>query len=354
MNKLVNTDQAPITKEIFGQLNNENIYLFTLSNKNGQQVRITNFGGIVTSWLSEDKNGNVSDIVVGFKTLHEYLDKTQYHFGGIVGRYANRIAEGKFKIDNTTYQLEKNDNGNHIHGGIKGFDQQIWQAEILNESIPSLQLNYLSKDGEEGYPGNLNITVVYSFDDNNELKIEYRAQTDKATPVNLTNHTYFNLTGDLGQTILNHKISICADTFVETCDSSIPTGTILDVKNTAFDFNTSKPIKDSIYEAHNGYDHNYIVRKSIQDFTLAAVLEEEQSGRKLEVKTTEPGIQFYTGNGLDGKICSSDGIIIKKNTSLCLETQHFPDSPNQSHFPSTILKPNDLFQSLTSYKLTVN
>jgi aldose 1-epimerase len=343
-----------ITKAAFGQVDGKDVSLFTLTNSKGNVVKITNYGGIVTSWIVPDKNDSLSSIVLGFDSLSGYLAKSPY-FGALVGRYGNRIAKGKFTLDNHTYTLAVNNGVNHLHGGLKGFDKQVWEATIDNDSTPSLNLSYLSKDGEEGYPGNLNVQVRYTLSDDDELRIEYHATTDKKTVLNLTNHSYFNLTGSVSNTILDHQVQIDADNYTPVDTSLIPTGQIAPVKGTAFDFTTATKIGLRIDSVQGGgYDHNFVLNKKDTSLRKVATITDEFSGRKLEVSTMQPGMQFYTGNFLDGSIQTSDGKPINKHTALCLETQHFPDSPNQPAFPSVVLSPGENFHSVTVYRLSVN
>lgn len=341
-----------ITKESWGEADGKPVDLYTLTNANGVQVKITTYGGIVTSWVTPDKNGNKTNVVLGFDSLSGYLAKPPY-FGAIIGRYGNRIAKGTFKIDTTTYQLATNNGENHLHGGNKGYDKVVWNAKPA-DSTTSLTLTYLSKDDEEGYPGNLNITVVYTLTDENELLIDYRAETDKTTVVNLTNHSYFNLTGDVNNTILDHQLQINADKYTPVDAGLIPTGELKDVKGTPFDFLQPHKIGERIAAVDGGYDHNFVLTRTGSDLELVATLTDSVSGRKLEVFTTEPGLQFYSGNFLDGTIKTSDGKSINLRTGLCLETQHFPDSPNQPAFPSTLLKPGEKYHTITKYKISVN
>ena len=356
-NKATNNDstttKAGIMKTDWGEFDGKKVYLYTLTNKNGVQVKITNYGGTVTSWITPDKNGNKSSIVIGFDSLQSYLQKPPY-FGALIGRYGNRIGNAKFTLDEKAYQLAANDGKNSLHGGNKGFDKVVWDASIGDTSTPSLTLNYLSKDGEEGYPGNLHVTVQYTLTDDDELKIEYNAETDKATPVNLTNHSYFNLTGDINNTILDHTLMIDADNYTPVDSTLIPTGEIKSVKGTPFDFTTAKKIGRDIDLVKGGYDHNWVLNRKDSSLKLVATLSDSISGRKLEVSTTEPGLQFYTGNFLDGKFINHDGKPTNQHTALCMETQHFPNSPNQSNFPSTILKPGEKYHTVTIYKLSVN
>ncbi len=342
---------AAITKQAFGEADGKQVFLFTLTNKNGVQVKITNYGGIVTSWIAPDKNGAKSSIVLGFDSLSGYLAKPPY-FGALIGRYGNRIANGKFKIGDSTYTLATNNGKNALHGGLKGFDKQVWDASMA-DSVAALTLNYTSKDGEEGYPGNLKVTVVYTLSDDNELGIEYTAETDKPTPVNLTNHSYFNLTGSVDNTILGNVLKLEADQYTPVDTTLIPTGKLVAVKGTPFDFTSPTAIGARIDKVPGGYDHNFVLNSKDGSFKLAATLTDSISGRKLEVFTTEPGIQFYTGNFLNGSIKTSDGKAINKNAALCLETQHFPDSPNEPSFPSTILKPGEKYHTITKYKVSL-
>jgi aldose 1-epimerase len=346
--------KAGITKTAWGNTDGKDVFLYTLTNAKGVQVKISTYGGTVTSWVSPDKNDKPSNIVLGFDSLSGYLAKPPY-FGALVGRYGNRIAKGKFKIDTAQYTLATNNGVNHLHGGNKGFDKVVWDAATDNDSTATLVLSYVSKDGEEGYPGNLKVDVRYTLTDDDELKIEYNATTDKATPVNLTNHSYFNLTGDAGNTtILDHTLMIDADNFTPVDSSLIPTGEIKSVKGTAFDFTAPKKIGRDIASVQGGYDHNWVLNKKDASLQKVAVLSDSISGRSLEVYTTEPGLQFYTGNFLDGTFKARDGKPINQHAALCMETQHFPDSPNEPAFPTTILKPGQKYHSETVYKLSVS
>lgn len=342
---------AGISKQAFGEADGKAVDLYTLTNKNGVQVKISTYGGVVTSWVTPDKNGKTSSIVLGFDSLSGYLAKPPY-FGALIGRYGNRIANGKFKIGDSTYTLATNNGKNHLHGGNKGFDKVVWTAGAINDSVPSLELSYLSKDGEEGYPGNLNVKVVYTLNNDNELDIVYDATTDKSTPVNLTNHSYFNLTGDHANTILDHQLQIDADYYTPVDSSLIPTGELKAVKGTAFDFTTPHRIGERIDSVPGGYDHNFVLNRKGDALAKVATLSDTVSGRKLEVFTTEPGIQFYSGNFLDGSIKDSNGKPFNKHTGMCLETQHFPNSPNEPKFPSTILKPGEKYHTETRYKIS--
>ncbi len=345
--------KAGIIKAFFGTADGKEVFLFTLTNSEGTQIKISTYGGVVTSWVVPDKDEKRSNIVLGFDSLSGYLARPPY-FGALIGRYGNRIAKGKFKIDGVEYSLAANNGPNHLHGGNKGFDKVVWDATTGNDSIPTLLLSYLSKDGEEGYPGNLKVKVQYSLTDKDELKIEYNAETDKATPVNLTNHSYFNLSGDVSNTILNHTLMIEADHYIPVDSTLIPTGEIKSVKGTPFDFTSPKKIGRDIGSVQGGYDNNWVLNKKGSSLQKVAVLSDSVSGRSLEVYTTEPGLQFYTGNFLDGKFINRDGKPINLHSALCLETQHFPDSPNKPDFPSTILKPGDKYHTVTVYKVKLN
>jgi aldose 1-epimerase len=343
-----------ITKISWGQADGKAVDLYTLTNKNGVEVKITNYGGTVTSWKTKDNKGNSSSIVLGFDSLGGYLAKPPY-FGALIGRYGNRIGNATFKIDTATYKLAANNGVNHLHGGNKGYDKVVWDATPATDSTAALKLTYLSKDGEEGYPGNLNITVTYTLTDDDELLIDYSATTDKATPVNLTNHCYFNLTGDAGSnTILDHKLQINADRFTPVDKGLIPTGELKSVVGTPFDFLQPHKIGERIAAVEGGYDHNWVLVRKGTDMELVATLSDSLSGRKLEVFTTEPGLQFYSGNFLDGSFKTPAGKSILIHTALCLESQHFPDSPNKPAFPNTILKPGETYHTITKYKVSLN
>lgn len=342
-----------ITKSLFGGVPPKEVHRFTLVNAKGNSVSIINYGAALISWRVRDKKNVARDIVAGFDNLEDYL-KNEAYMGCIAGRYANRIAHGKFQIAGKEFQLECNNKPNHLHGGNKGFDKVIWDASIPDAAIPKLSLSYLSKDGEEGYPGNLSVKVDYTYTDNDELVIEYSAQTDKATPVNLTSHGYFNLTGDMNSNILDHSLQINAGFYTAVNESQIPTGELCPVNNTAFDFSVMKKISLDISRTENGYDHNYVLKKQGDEFSLAAILCDPKSEIRLTVYTTEPGMQFYSGNLLDGRLINRDGKKITKHAALCLETQHFPDSPNQPGFPSALLLPGREFISKTIYKINVD
>lgn len=341
-----------IIQSDWGTTDGKQVHLFTLTNKKGAQVKISDYGGTITSWVVPDKKGKLSSIVLGFDSLSGYLAKPPY-FGATIGRYGNRIANGKFKIGNEAYTLAANNGKNALHGGLKGFDKTVWEASPIVDSVASLTLHYTSRDGEEGYPGNLKASVTFSLSDDDELAIEYNAETDKPTPVNLTNHSYFNLTGDVSNNILDHILMIDADHYTPVDTTLIPTGEIKSVKGTPFDFTKPEKIGARINEVKGGYDHNFVLNKKDGLLQRVAYLSDSLSGRKLEVFTTEPGLQFYSGNFLNGKFRTSGGKSIDQHAALCLETQHFPDSPNEPSFPSTILQPGEKYHTITKYKISV-
>jgi len=350
------TNTAPgagISKQPFGEADGKSVDLYTLTNKNGVQLKISTYGGVVTSWVTPDKKGNKSSIVLGFDSLSGYFTPPPY-FGALIGRYGNRIANGKFKIGDSTYTLATNNGKNSLHGGKKGFDKVVWTAATVADSVPTLVLTYLSKDGEEGYPGNLQVKVTYTLTDDNELDIVYDATTDKATPVNLTNHSYFNLTGDHANTILDHQLMLTADYYTPVDSTLIPTGEIKAVKGTPFDFTTAHRIGERIDSVPGGYDHNFVITRKDNSLQKVAEVTDTLSGRKLEVFTTEPGIQFYSGNFLDGSIKDTQGKPFGKHCGMCLETQHYPNSPNEPKFPSTILQPGQKYHTETKYKVSWN
>ena len=339
----------------------DNIQLYSLSNKNGVTVKVTNFGAIITSIIVPDRNGEMADIALGYNHLESYINAVDKpYFGAVVGRYGNRIAAGKFTIDGAEYSLATNNGPNHLHGGTIGFDKVVWDAHpVAGADWNGLQLKYLAKDGEEGYPGNLDISVTYKLTDKNELVCEYHATTDKATPVNLTQHTYFNLKGEGSGTILGHELMLNADHFTPTDATAIPTGKIAPVKGTPFDFTTAKSIgrdinkKDQQLEFGFGYDHNFVVRNGTKPgMKLAARVYEPTTGRVMEVHTEEPGIQLYCGNFLNGKLVGKAGKPYVHRGGFCLETQHYPDSPNQPNFPSSIVRPGKPYKTTTVFKFS--
>jgi aldose 1-epimerase len=330
--------------------------LYTLKNSSGMEVKITNYGGIVVSLLVPDRNEKSADIVLGYDSLSSYVRNSPY-FGCIAGRYANRIKLGKFFLEGKEYKLAVNNGPNHLHGGIIGFDKVVWKGtpNTDNESA-FLELTYLSKDGEEGYPGNLRVTVLYRLTNKNELEISYTALTDKPTIVNLTHHSYFNLAGAGSGTILDHELTISASQFTPIDSTSIPTGELRSVEGTPMDFRMPTPIGARIDNADEqllfgkGYDHNWVLDRKGNGLEFAARVFEKTTGRMMEVWTTEPGIQCYTGNFLDGANIGKGGIPYKHRFGLCLETQHFPDSPNKSNFPTVVLKSGETYTSKTVYR----
>lgn len=334
----------------WGSYEGQPVYLYELNNGNGSKICISNYGGTITSWLFPDKHGDTSQVIIGFDSLSGYLAHPPY-FGALIGRYANRIAKGKFTLDGKQYQLATNDGANHLHGGNIGFDKVLWNVAIPDSTKPELVLNYISKDGEEGYPGELSVTVHYILDKENALKITYDATTTKATPINLTNHAYFNLSGDLSKTILGDILMINADSYTPVI-AQIPTGKIVSVKGTPFDFTTATTVGARIGQVPGGYDHNFVLNTNGDIHKVAASVSDTSTGRFLEVYTTEPGIQFYSGNFLDGTL-TARGKKINKYAGLTLETQHFPDSPNQKNFPNTILRPGEKFHQEAIYKLSI-
>lgn len=333
--------------------------IYTLTNKNGVSAKITNYGGIVVSLNVPDKSGQLGDVVLGFDNLEDYR-KAHPFFGALAGRYGNRIANGKFSLNGIEYRLAQNDGPNSLHGGLKGFDKVIWKAKPIDTPAgPTLELTYLSQDGEEGYPGNLSVKVVYTLTHDNELRIDYTATTDKDTIVNLTHHSYFNLAGAGKGDILDHELMIKADRFTPVDETLIPTGELKPVAGTSFDFTRPTKIglridqEDEQLKFGRGYDHNYVLTKADGSLALAARVFEPTSGRVMEVWTTEPGIQFYSGNFLDGSNIGKGGQPYPRRSGFCLETQHFPDSPNHPNFPSTVLKSGETYRSTTIYKFSV-
>jgi len=346
-----NQNMMGITEKPFGNTDGRAITEYTITNANGMQLSIINYGGTITRMTAPDKQGNFGDVVLGYESLEGYLQRANPYFGALIGRYGNRIAHGKFTLDGATYTLPTNNNGNTLHGGDKGFDKVVWTAEKQGDN--SLKLTYHSKDGEQGFPGNLDVAVVYTLSADNSVKIDYTARTDKATPVNLTNHAYYNLSAGKDSTVLNQQLQINANKYTPVDQLLIPTGEIADVKGTPFDFTTSKPIGRDIAEVKGGYDHNWVLNKSGNKLEKIATVYDPTSGRVMEVSTTEPGLQFYTGNFLDGRLTrTKGGARYVQHASLCLETQHFPDSPNHPNFPNTVLKPGETYRSTTVYKFS--
>jgi aldose 1-epimerase len=353
--------QISIESEPFGTLSDGTpVELFTLTNANGMQAKITNYGGIITHLSVPDKNGNIGDVVLGYNDLEKY-EKNNPFFGAIVGRYGNRIANAQFALNGETYTLAKNDGSNHLHGGVKGFDKVVWQATPYEEANAAvLELKYTSADMEEGYPGQLDVTVTYSITKNNELKIDYVATTTKPTVCNLTNHSYFNLKDAGVSPILDHVIQIDADRYTPVDETLIPTGELATVEGTPFDFREPTAIGARINEDHkqleygNGYDHNFVLNGDWGTVRKVCTVKEESSGRVMQVLTSEPGMQFYTGNFLDGSVTGKNGTVYGFRQGFCLETQHFPNSPNEPDFPSVVLNPGETYETTTIYKFSVN
>ena len=329
------------------------LFIYTLTNALGFEVSVTNYGGAVTSLKTPDRNGNFDEIVLGFETLDDYVHNPRY-FGALIGRHANRIANGKFLLNGSNYQLPQNNGANHLHGGFKGFDKRVWD---VRESEKTLQLTYFSKDGEEGYPGNVTAAVDYTLLDS-ELRVDYHATTDRDTIVNLTNHSYFNLRG--AGTILDHELTLNANHFTPVSEDLIPTGEIRSVEETPMDFREGKAIGSEISSSYDqlgftgGYDHNFVVNDYDGSLKSAGRLYEPSTGRVLEVLTTQPGMQFYSGNFLDGTLVGRNGFVYVKYAGLCLEPQHFPDAPNHSSFPSTVLRPGEEYKQTTVFRFSVS
>lgn len=341
-----------IEVKAFGQFEDQTVYIYTLKNTHGTVVRILNYGGIIQSLEVSDRNSELRDIVLGFNTLEEYLELSP-HFGCITGRYANRIANGQFSIGAESYQLAQNNGKNCLHGGLLGLDKKLWQAELFDNK---LSLSHTSPDGDEQFPGNLSVTVCYELNNDNQLLITYSATTDKDTVINLTNHSYFNLNGAGNGDILAHRLRLDAPSFTPVNEALIPTGEIQSVGGTPLDFTSSQLVGERI-EADdeqlvlaNGYDHNWVLDNDDANLLEFALLESGESGIFMKAYTTEPGVQFYTGNFLDGTFAGKEGKIYYQRYGLCLETQHYPDSPNHEHFPTTLLKVGDTYNSQTIYE----
>lgn len=369
-NSNTNNDQKESQKSNLSEMSNnqmensfatqedDTIKMFTLTNKNGVELKVIPYGGRITSLKVPDRDGNFENVVLGFDAPKEYLQENPF-FGALIGRYANRIAKGEFTLDGKEYNLAQNNGENHLHGGEKGFDKVMWDVEELPASN-ALQLSYSSKDMEEGYPGKLDIVVIYTLNDDNSLDVEYKATTDKKTIVNLTQHSYFNLSGDFSEKILDHVLRINADEFIPIDATSIPTGEFKEVAGTPFDFRKPKVVGKDINANNeqikhgNGYDHSWVLEDQDNGMTFAASALHPESGRKLEVFTTEPGVQLYTGNFLDGTLpMQGQERNYERRTGFCFETQHFPDSPNHPEFPSVVLEPDEEYYSKTSFKFSV-
>jgi aldose 1-epimerase len=348
----------PITKTYFGKsLDGKKVDLYTLRNANGIEAQICNYGGILVSLKCPDRDGHIGDVVLGYDHLHDYLTNSPY-FGAMIGRYGNRIARGRFTLNGVTYKLATNNYPNALHGGLKGFDKKVWKAEIVpNPDGPSLQLTYVSKDGEEGYPGKLKVKAVYTLMGDNGLRLEYTATTDKDTVLNLTQHSYFNLAGH--GDILGHKVFIDADRFTPVDSTLIPTGELRSVEKTPFDFRKPTAIGARIAETNlqlkygNGYDHNYVLNHPKGRLDVIAQVTEPTTGRVLQVLSTEPGLQFYSGNFLDGSNVGKGGEVYNFRNAFCMEPQHFPNSPNQPDFPSVLLRPGQVYHNTIIFRFTV-
>ena len=352
-----NKSKAGVEQERFGARDGRPVILYTLKNSHGMEVRAMNYGGIIQAIRVPDRKGNFADIVLGHDTAEGYMPNPPY-IGAIVGRYANRIANGTFTLDGKTYNLPKNDGPNTLHGGTtRTFDKVMWESQPIKDKNGVL-FEFLSKDGDDGFPGNLRMKVSYVLTDSNELVIDYEATTDKATPINVSQHSYFNLKGEGNGDILDHEVMINADSFTPVDKNLIPTGELRPVKGTPLDF--TKPTRigtriDDNYEqlvlAH-GYDHNFVINRKGAGMTLAARVYDPSTGRTLEVSTTQPAVQFYTGNFLDGTVTGKEGHVYKRRFGFCLETQHYPDSPNHPDFPNTILRPGETFHQVTAFKFS--
>jgi aldose 1-epimerase len=353
-------EEISMRKDLFGKLGDgREVYLYTVKNTNGLELKVTNFGASVVSLKVPDRSGTLEHVILGYPRLEEYV-RLRHFFGAIVGRWGNRIAKGKFTLGDQEYALAVNEGENHLHGGIKGFDRVLWDTEEkTTNNDPEIILSYLSKDGEEGYPGNLFVSVTYSLTSQNELKIDYSIKTDKLTIKNVTNHSYFNLSGNAKSDIMNHRLMLNADHFLPVKKGLIPTGEIWTVEDTPMDFREPRRIGSRIGEDYEqlslglGYDHNWIINGSKEKLKYAGFVYEPVSGRRMDIHTTEPGIQFYSGNFMDGTDIGFEGIPYKYRYAMCLETQHYPDSPNHPKFPSTELRPGEIYTSTTIFTFSV-
>lgn len=344
-----------IQQETFGKLPDGSVVnRYTLTNKSGLVAKVMDYGAILTELWVPDREARLGNIVAGFDNLQQYLSGHPF-FGATTGRYANRIAKGKFTLDGKEYTLATNNGPNALHGGLKGFDKQLWKSEPLPGKDAAVRFTYLSKDGDEGYPGNLSVAVTYTLTEDNALVIDYTATTDKATVVNLTNHSYFNLAGR--GDILDHEIRIAADRYTPVNAQLIPTGELAPVAGTPFDFQQPTKIGarfDQLTSNPRGYDHNFVLKRTGSGLEAVAWVHEPTTGRRMEVHTTEPGMQLYTGNFLDGKLTGIGGVNYKQHSAFCLETQHFPDSPNNPQFPSTVLRPGETYKTTTAYRFPIS
>lgn len=350
-----------MTNERYGELSDGTaVTIYAFTNQHGLEARILDYGGILTSLTAPDRDGRPADVVLGCRTLDDYVHRSP-HFGSIVGRYSNRIANGRFALDGQTYQLARNNGANHLHGGVLGFDRVIWHAQPFSESeARGLVLSRVSPDGEEGYPGRVAVSVRYALTDDNTLDVQDEATTDKATPLNLTQHSYFNLAGEGRGDILGHRVWINASRYVPVAETLIPTGVLAPVAGTPFDFTEEHPIgrdinaPDTQLGYGEGYDHTYAINRSSPGLAIAARAVEPLSGRALEVSTSEPGLHFYTGNHLDGRVMGPSGVVYERRAGFCFEAQHFPDSPNHPEFPSTILRPGETYRSRTVFAFGID
>ena len=344
-----------VNKASYGKTDDgQNVDLYTITNSQGMEVRAITYGGIIVSLRVPDKTGKSENVVLGFDNLDGYVHHNKPYFGAIIGRYGNRIANGQFSLDGVEYHLAKNNGSNSLHGGLRGFNAVVWEGTALDNGI---RLTYISKDGEEGYPGNLKTTVTYTLNNKNELAISYEATTDKASPINLTQHSYFNLAGAKSGDVLDHELLIAADKYTPTDATLIPTGEIKSVRGTPLDFTKPRRIGERLDQLKDspggGYDHNFVLDNGGKDEPgFAARVSEPKTGRILEMYTTEPGVQLYTGNFLDGKLIGRGGVVYKKHAGFCLEAQHFPDAVHHDHFPSIILKPGETYRQTTIYKFS--
>lgn len=350
--KSISAKKSSIQKELIGQISGEDVFQYTLQNKTGMQVQLITYGAAITNIVTPDKEGKMSSVVLGFDSLSQYASTDNSLMGSTVGRVANRISNKKFTIDGKEYTLSSD-----IHGGVNGFDKRIWKAkEISKKNEKTVEMTYLSKDGEEGFPGNLSVSVTFTLKNNNDLVIYYKATTDQATPLVLTNHTYFNLSGGKETKALNTELTVFADQFLEFKEGSMPTGRILNVKETPFDFTSPKTIGKDIEKVQqytNGYDVTYVLRNQTGKLALAAKAFEPVSGRELQVYTIEPGVVFYSGNWLSEKVKGRNNVPYTKNGAFCLETMHYPNSVNTPAFPNTVLRANETFISQTIYRFLV-
>lgn len=332
--------------------------LYTLTNKRGCEVTVTNYGAKIVSLMVPDKSGQLTDVVLGHPSIDDYLTSQEPYFGAVCGRVGNRIAKGQFTLEGVTYQLAVNNGPNHLHGGLKGFNAQVWEVKRVSDS--SIELFYLSPDGEEGYPGNLQVTIIYNLTEDNALDIIYKAETDKTTILNLTNHSYFNLSGQGDPSIGDHLLMLNAETYLPTDETAIPYGDPQSVKDTPMDFtepfSIGERINDDFEQLHfgNGYDHTFVLKKpSPEEYAYAGICESPKTGIKMEIYTTEPGLQLYTGNWMTGNFAGKQGKHYPYRSAVCFETQHYPDSINKPDYPTTLLHPGEEFESRTTYKFTV-